>query len=111
MATLTVIPYEPSRCVIRKPSVKRISPQSSSVKNVRFDFTDVPIEKLESSGGTGGNNLQRKSAGDSKPTTDEFQASKDILARTQGMCSDYIRRSVRLSLMLSDSLDRRETRL
>jgi hypothetical protein len=72
MATLTVIPYEPSCYVIRKPSVKRISLQSSSVKNVRFNFTDAPIEKLQSLEGTGGNNLQRKSAGDSKPTTDKF---------------------------------------
>ena len=111
MATLTIIPYEPPRSFTRKPSFKRITPQSSSIKDVRFDFTDMPIEKLQSSGGTGGSNLQQKTAGDSEPTTQEVQASKDILARTQGMCSDCNCRSVRLSLMLSDSLGHRKTRL
>ena len=96
MATLTVIPYKPPRSVIRKPSCKRVTVQSSSFKNLRFDFTDVPIEKLQSSGGTGGSNLQQEAAKEN---------------RTQGMCSDFICHSVRLCLMLSDSLDHREARL
>ena len=57
MAILTVIPYELSRSVTCKPSFKQVILQSSSVKNIQFDFIDVPIEKLQSSEGTGGSNL------------------------------------------------------
>jgi hypothetical protein len=133
MATLTVIPYIPTppSYIIRKPSSKRIAPQPSSVKkNVRFDFVDVPIEKLHASGGaTGGSNLQREVARDSKARVEDAQVSRDDLAAselgklidpsdserwydveagcyvdnevgTQGMYSDYTRRSLRLCLML-----------
>jgi hypothetical protein len=120
MATLTVIPYIPTppSYIIRKPSSKRIAPQPSSVKkNVRFDFA------------TGGSNLQREVARDSKARVEDAQVSRDDLAAselgklidpsdserwydveagcyvdnevgTQGMYSDYTRRSLRLCLML-----------
>jgi hypothetical protein len=110
MATLTVIPYKPPCSVIRKPPFKRV-PQPSSVKNVPFDFPDMPIEELQPAGGTGWSNLPRETIGDNEPTTHDIQASKDILGRTQGTVFRLHLPLVRLSLMLSDSLDRREARL
>lgn len=110
MATLTVIPYKPPCRVIRKPSFKRV-PQLSSVKNVRFDFLDMPIEELQPAGGISWSNLQRKTVGDNEPTTHDIQASKDILGRTQGTVFRLYLPLVHLSLMLSDSLDRRKARL
>jgi hypothetical protein len=109
METLTVINYQPPGSVIHKPFFKSV-PRSGSVKKAQFDFPDMPIEELQSAG-IGRSNLQPKTARDSKPTTYDVQASKGILAKTQGMCSDCICRSVRLSLMLSDSFHRGEARL
>jgi hypothetical protein len=57
MVILTVISYKLLCCVICKPSVKRIFLQSSFVKNIRFDFINVLIKKLESLKETDENNL------------------------------------------------------
>jgi hypothetical protein len=100
MATLTIFPSKLPDYITYKPSSKRITSQPSSVKkNVRFNFTDVPIEKLQTSGVASDSNLQRKAAGDFEATVHDVQASGDNLAGAQGMCSDCICRGVRLCLM------------
>lgn len=113
MATLTVIPYKPLRCIIRKTSSKRIALQLNSVKkNMWFDFTDVPIEKLQASGGATVTVIcNGRFAGDSKARVEDAQVSSDDLVGTQGVYSDYIYRGVRLCLMLYSSLDPREAQL
>ena len=88
MAALTIIPYKPPHYITRKPSPKCVTPEPSSVKkNVWFDFSNAPIEKLQASGGvTGGSSLPQKVAGDSKATVEDVLTSGDDLVRTQGMC-------------------------
>ena len=93
MATLTIFPSKPPDYIIYKPSSKHLAPQPSSVKkkNARFDFTDVPIEKLQAPrGATSGSDLRQKLAGDSKAIVEDTQASGDDLVGTRGMCSDYV---------------------
>ena len=55
MATLTVIPYKPLSYINRKPSSKHVAQQPSFInKNVRFELSNVSIEKLQALGGVAG---------------------------------------------------------
>lgn len=133
LTVIPYTPTPPSH-IIRKPSSKHIAPQPSSIKkSVRFDFIDAPIKKLHaSSGATSGGNLQRAVARNSKARAEDTQVSCDVAAseqdklidpsgserwydvedgcyvddgvRTQGMCANYTRRSLRLCLMLYELL-------
>jgi len=109
MATLTLIPYVPQPNVVRKPSSKRVAlPPSSAKKNVQFDLTDVPIEKLYALRVLGDSDLQQKATRDSEATAHSVQACRDNLTGTQGMCSDCIYCGVHLCLILYSSLNHRE---